>query len=259
LQSHIAGAAKLGKTGEGSLDEMFETIVALRTGEALVFSPDSVLDVVNASIGTCDTEIALKALLAKFVKVRIRNRISTDGGKSIMASDKIDLPILASDPQPIKTPMIADDIHTTRRIFHPQPDLLTVGQTGDTSDEEDVKPPTMTRGIFPLREAKREGTSSPSPKPYTPRPQSPAPFSNPPQEPAVQLPEPAKEPIPTEKIVRQLAIRTEAALASSSKNLDFQEVRCQVEDDLGIIDGSLSADGWKRSSKRIIKEAGVSR
>lgn len=51
LKNHIAGAAKLQKAGEGSFDELFKTILALPIGEALVFSPDSVLDVVNASVG----------------------------------------------------------------------------------------------------------------------------------------------------------------------------------------------------------------
>lgn len=98
---------------------MFETVVALRTGEAFVFSPDSVLDVVNASIGIWDTEMSLKPLLATSVKVRIRNRISTDGGKSIMASDKIDLPIPAFEPQPVKSPTVAENIYPARRTFQP--------------------------------------------------------------------------------------------------------------------------------------------
>jgi hypothetical protein len=87
LKNHIAGAANLKKVGEDSLEEMFKTIVGLRTGEALVFSPDSLLDV-TSSIEVSDT--AIDPLLDQYVKVRIRNRISADGGKSIMASDKVE-------------------------------------------------------------------------------------------------------------------------------------------------------------------------
>jgi hypothetical protein len=61
---------------------MFKTIVDLRTGEALVFSPDSVLDVVQAPTRVWKTGMTIDPLLDRFVKVRIRNRISADGGKS---------------------------------------------------------------------------------------------------------------------------------------------------------------------------------
>jgi hypothetical protein len=89
LKGHIAGAANLKKSSEGSFEEMFKTIVGLRTGEALVFSPDSVLDVVRAPTSVWKTGMTIDPLLDRYVKVRIRNRISADGGKSIMASDKV--------------------------------------------------------------------------------------------------------------------------------------------------------------------------
>ena len=113
---------------------MFKTIVALRTGEALIFSPDSVLDVVNASVGIWDTEMALETLLDRFVKVRIRNRISADGGKSIMASDKIEQPMSAS----------------SFRQVHPIVDL-----TGDTTEEEEEEEEEESKKNRKLGERKR--------------------------------------------------------------------------------------------------------
>jgi hypothetical protein len=85
LKNHIAGAATTKKSGECSDEDLFKTIVALRTGEALVFSPDSLLDIVNTSNSMWGPRIKTEPLLDRFVKVHIRHRLSADGGKSIMA------------------------------------------------------------------------------------------------------------------------------------------------------------------------------
>lgn len=56
---------------------LFAQIVELRVGEALVFSP-------NAVVGISDGGAA-KKLGSGMLKVRVRNRVTADGGKSIMA------------------------------------------------------------------------------------------------------------------------------------------------------------------------------
>ena len=242
LKAHIAGAAKLQKTGEGSLDEMFKTIVGLHTGEALVFAPDSILDVVNASIGIWHTEVALEPLLDRFVKVRIRNRISTDGGKSIMASDKME----------VATP-----------VFVSQPSYPVVDLTGDVSAEEEEHHTIVTRSMQPLRRSKRE--SAPATRPYSPPTQSvrqtssTAPALHQPNGSAAMFAKPAKQQVAAFDIERAFVRITEARLrVNSKKNLDFGVIRNQVEDELEIIRGQLSSPPWKSSSKDIIKEAAVS-
>jgi hypothetical protein len=242
LKAHIAGAAKLQKTGEGSLDEMFKTIVGLRTGEALVFAPDSILDVVNASIGIWHTEVALEQLLDRFVKVRIRNRISTDEGKSIMASDKMEM----------ATP-----------VFVSQPSYPVVDLTGDASAEEEEHHTIVTRSMQPSRRSKREST--PMTRQYSPQTQpvrqtsSPSPALHQPYGSAAMFSKPANQQVAAADVERGLVRTTEAMLRANSKgNLNFGDVRRQVEDDLEIVRGQLSSPVWKASSKEIIKKAAVS-
>jgi len=83
IQGHIAGASNLADREGTSLKRLFETIVGLRTGEALVFSPDALLDVTTA---------APQRLLNNFARIRIRKRVTADGGKSIMAFDNVVVP-----------------------------------------------------------------------------------------------------------------------------------------------------------------------
>jgi hypothetical protein len=240
LKAHIAGAAKLQKTGEGSLDELLKTIVGLRTGEALVFSPDSILDVVNASIGIWNTEVALESLLDRFVKVRIRNRISTDGGKSIMASDKMEM----------ATP-----------VFVSQPSYPVIDLTGDASADEEEHHTIMTRSMQPLRRSKRESTLMT--RPYSPQTQpvcqtsSTTPALHQPNDPAAMFSKPAKQQVAAFDIERAFVRKTEAKLKASPTGLDFGKIRCQVEDELEIIRGQLSSSEWKRSGNEIIKETAV--
>ncbi|RAK89292.1 hypothetical protein BO79DRAFT_146640 [Aspergillus costaricaensis CBS 115574] len=99
LQKHLAGAAtnpfarKKGKTGgrgtdgeEGELDEaneksLFDHIVNLRVGEALLFSPSSIVDV---SIDE-DGGYELRRLGSEYLAIRVRQRITKDGGRSVLA------------------------------------------------------------------------------------------------------------------------------------------------------------------------------
>lgn len=79
LSQHLAGAKK-----QDSIERnlLFETIVTLQTGEALLFSPTA-LTTIERSHGI---EIA-KPLGNNFIKINVRNRLTADGGKSIMASN----------------------------------------------------------------------------------------------------------------------------------------------------------------------------
>lgn len=54
-------------------------ILGLRTGEAFVFCPTALLDVIDGE--ACPLEEG-------FIKIKIRSRLTADGGKSLMASEK---------------------------------------------------------------------------------------------------------------------------------------------------------------------------
>lgn len=101
LQRHLAGAgaasAVLAKKeddapregGEGDGDdnglaELFSQIVRLRVGEALLFAPSAAVDVYEAGAG--EDGRVFRRLGSGVRKIRVRNRVTADGGRSIMAS-----------------------------------------------------------------------------------------------------------------------------------------------------------------------------
>jgi len=63
--------------------ELLSRIVSLRRGEALLFAPGAVIHV-DERPGAQPAEI--RRLGQGFLKIRVRNRITADGGRSIMAS-----------------------------------------------------------------------------------------------------------------------------------------------------------------------------
>lgn len=99
LQKHLAGAAtnpfarKAGKAParatdgeEGQLNEsnersLFGHIVNLRVGEALLFSPSSIVDVEIEDGGH-----ELRRLGSDYLAIKIRQRLTTDGGRSSIAA-----------------------------------------------------------------------------------------------------------------------------------------------------------------------------
>ncbi|KAL7619491.1 hypothetical protein AAE478_010030 [Parahypoxylon ruwenzoriense] len=83
LKKHLAGADK---QDPGKENTLFRTIVGLRTGQALLFCPTAQMDVDDRSSGTGDAR-GLMPLEDGYVNIRIRKRLTADGGKSIMATD----------------------------------------------------------------------------------------------------------------------------------------------------------------------------
>lgn len=98
LQGHVATAA-LGaqSSGEASTSiegysevpeisgklSLFHRIVHLRVGEALLFSPGAVLD--TAAEGS-SSQSKLSKLGAGYLVIKIRDRLTEDGGKSVVSS-----------------------------------------------------------------------------------------------------------------------------------------------------------------------------
>ncbi|KAK3898235.1 hypothetical protein C8A05DRAFT_47385 [Staphylotrichum tortipilum] len=79
-----AGALALGDA-DPSL-ELFSRIVDLRVGEALVFAPSAIVGVRKRGLGEVRGVGDVKRLAHGVLKVRIRNRTTADGGRSIMAA-----------------------------------------------------------------------------------------------------------------------------------------------------------------------------
>ncbi|KAI0399440.1 hypothetical protein F4802DRAFT_610865 [Xylaria palmicola] len=110
LTKHIAGISKVSRvanradgaaadeehTGfglrglEASLEdpilELFSQIVALPTGEALVFAPSAMVSLDGQDSSGQSNKGMPKKLAHRVLRVRIRDRITTDGGRSVMAS-----------------------------------------------------------------------------------------------------------------------------------------------------------------------------
>ncbi|KAF4332190.1 hypothetical protein FBEOM_14011 [Fusarium beomiforme] len=108
LRHHLAGASEAseaktadlqanGKSQQGErywkipASELFSKIVQLRTGEAFLFAPSAIVDASSGShaeksAGENGGGWQLVFLGDGIMKIQVRNRITTDGGKSVMAS-----------------------------------------------------------------------------------------------------------------------------------------------------------------------------
>ncbi|PHH89879.1 hypothetical protein CDD83_5052 [Cordyceps sp. RAO-2017] len=114
LRKHLAGATTLNPGERGDDDdeaaarpdvalELLDRIVALRTGEALLFAPGAIVAVAGgharrpgsvsgSSDSSLDSDASLDAvsnlrkLGTRAIKIRVRQRITQDGGRTIMAT-----------------------------------------------------------------------------------------------------------------------------------------------------------------------------
>jgi hypothetical protein len=87
LKNHLAGASFAGKNDHRSIVDIFRIIVGLKTGEALLFSPTALLDIGAQNPSNPFAKRPLEKLTDSFIRLFIRKRVTTDGGRSIMASD----------------------------------------------------------------------------------------------------------------------------------------------------------------------------
>lgn len=80
LKAHLAGASYADD------EAIFNAIVALQAGEALLFSPSAIMDIEVTT--DADGSLALKAqkLGKEYIKVGVRKRLTADGGRSMMAT-----------------------------------------------------------------------------------------------------------------------------------------------------------------------------
>ena len=95
LRQHLAGASlsidsntkdsdDVAGGKSGAAKDLFNQVVRLKVGQALLFSPSAI---VGWEIEAKGWQISsVKRLAAGFLKVQIRSRITDDGGKSVMAA-----------------------------------------------------------------------------------------------------------------------------------------------------------------------------
>ncbi|KAI1118026.1 hypothetical protein F5Y14DRAFT_400866 [Nemania sp. NC0429] len=76
----LSGLKGLESNGDSTF-ELFSQIVELKTGEALVFAPNAVVNLKQGKAGTTPKRLAHNVL-----RVTVRRRVTKDGGESIMAS-----------------------------------------------------------------------------------------------------------------------------------------------------------------------------
>lgn len=85
LRSHLAGISKFEGNDDRDIKEIFNKIVNLEAGEALLFSPSMVLNLKQG--GVADPKVLQTEKLGMgYLKMRVRNRLTADGGRSIMAA-----------------------------------------------------------------------------------------------------------------------------------------------------------------------------
>jgi hypothetical protein len=74
IRKHVS----IGDTDKASLENLFRRIIDLRVGEALLFAPSAILS--KRSEGR---DVLFK-LSSSLLKIKMRNRLTWDGGKSIV-------------------------------------------------------------------------------------------------------------------------------------------------------------------------------
>ena len=83
LKTHLAGVSVFDDNEARDLKQIFTKIVNLEAGEALLFSPSMILTVNEGEGGTV---LRTEKLGMGYLKMRVRNRVTADGGRSIMAA-----------------------------------------------------------------------------------------------------------------------------------------------------------------------------
>ena len=84
LKSHIAAISSSGEASKRGAQDISNQIVELDAGEALVFAPSAILEVGDEGENSNGSRRMLK-LGTRYMKVRVRQRTTADGGRSILA------------------------------------------------------------------------------------------------------------------------------------------------------------------------------
>ena len=84
LKSHLAGVSVFDDDETRDLKQIFRKIVDLHAGEALLFSPSMLLNVSESKTSGANV-LQIEKLGMGYLKMKVRTRVTADGGKSIRA------------------------------------------------------------------------------------------------------------------------------------------------------------------------------
>ena len=82
LQKYLAALSSRGQDGDRQADKIFNQIVELPAGQALLFSPSAMLSIAHSS---CEDGLEGKKLGRGYARIQVRKRVGIDGGGSLMA------------------------------------------------------------------------------------------------------------------------------------------------------------------------------
>lgn len=86
LKSHLAGISSIEDSSSRDIKQIFQLIVNLEAGQALLFSPSAILDVEDESTAEDALVSRVQKLGLRYVKMKVRKRLTVDGGRSILAA-----------------------------------------------------------------------------------------------------------------------------------------------------------------------------
>ena len=75
-----------GEASKGGVQDNLNQIVKLNTGEALIFSPSAMLGVDDEDGNGSPRMVKMVKMGTQYIKVRVRNRTTMDGGRSILTT-----------------------------------------------------------------------------------------------------------------------------------------------------------------------------
>lgn len=86
LRAHLAGVSDLnGEDSKGNIAKVFQTIVNLQAGQALLFCPSALLESTEHKSSAGGNPLNVRKLGSRYVKIKVRKRLTEDGGRSIFA------------------------------------------------------------------------------------------------------------------------------------------------------------------------------
>jgi hypothetical protein len=108
------------------LNSTFDEIVKLRVGEALMFAPSAII---NARKSEVTNLTEMRKLGVGYLKIRIRARVTSDGGKSVLAMGSFSIPSQSNAPKSTtKSP-----IHTAKQDTTNLPSVDTKSTSATTT------------------------------------------------------------------------------------------------------------------------------
>ena len=89
LKSHFAGVSSIDNQSGRNAMTIFKLISNLREGEALLFCPSAMLDTENERGSDGIVREKVQKLGLRYVKMKVRQRLSADGGRSVLARSEL--------------------------------------------------------------------------------------------------------------------------------------------------------------------------